>query len=223
MDIVGAMDLRSLAEHRHFLAPVAGAVAMLGAVFGLDMAPTFAIVLGALVWGGLVFVLKTESGFADLARIHGEEGTRIAGELDEASRRVARLRMTAAQIENWALRATTERIAASAEAIIADTNRNIRDYGRTRKALTQYLPHAEQIADHYVYMVSIRDLGPELDAKAREALQDLEKIFIDYKRRMVEDESFDLDARIELLKSEMMSEGIDRRDRLARGSRGEDG
>jgi hypothetical protein len=203
--------LDALTRYRHVIAPGLGAAVVVTAVFGLDTGPTFAILLGALVWAGAALMLVPSRPFARLLKRQGigYDPQMLAGELEQAQGRIRAIRKVKDRLDAPVIGASLDRIASSAAAIIADLQRNPSDYRRMRKALMHYLAHAEIIAERFAYMHSLGAVRPETVRRTEHTLADLEKVFIEYNRRMFEDEEADMDARIALLEQEIRTEGIE--------------
>lgn len=195
---------------RHAIAPILGAAVIVIALFGLDIVPTVAIVLGALVWAGTALLLSPRQRFKHLLKLDDlkYDAAAMRGELETAVGRIANLRRMAERMGRPALTGSLTRIADSADAMIADLERNPRDYRRMRKPLTHYLLHAETIAERFLYMQQTRTVDADLLRRTESTLGDLDRVFEDYKRRMVQDEAHDLDARIALLEQEIKAEGL---------------
>lgn len=195
---------------RHVIAPAVGALGILSAMVGMGLSPSISVVFGALVWGGTLLVLTPPKRFKGvLSGVDNEEDARrIAGELHDASERIGKLRAFADTFEAVALRRSLLAIAGSAQAIMDDLERDPKDYRRVRKALTHYLGHTVQITDRFVYMNKMNQVDHEVAERTARVLGDMELVFQDYTRRMVDDEAFDLDARIQLLEQEIKAEGL---------------
>ena len=216
--------LQSLTKQRHFIAPIAGAVTVAAAIVLAQIDPVFSVMLGSLVWGGTALVLTPASRSR---RIKATEGTGfdadfVTGELEKADSLIQRIRAMHGGMRTSPIAGSIGRICYSAELIIADLGRNPRDYRRLRKPLVQYLPHVETIVERYNYMETGLAIDEQTRSRTQEMLRDLEKVFMEYNRRMMKDEAYDLDARIALLESAIDAEGIDgvgltrRRDRPGR-------
>jgi hypothetical protein len=195
---------------RHAIAPGLGAATIVVALFGLDVVPTVSIVLGALVWAGTALLLSPRQRFKKLLSLDDlkYDATAMRAELETALGRIASVRRMAEKMGRPAIAGSLARIADSAEAIVDDLERNPRDYRRMRKPLTHYLKHAETIAERFLYMQRTRTVDPELLRRTESTLGDLDRVFAEYKRRMVQDEAYDLDARIALLEQEIRTEGL---------------
>lgn len=202
--------METLTRLRHLLAPAVGALVLVVALFALDLGPVLALVLGGLVWAGTALTLMPKKRFGSLDKAQGlvYGADMIRGELESALARTASIRRLAARLDWPNIGDRLGRIAASAEAIINDVERNPGDYRRMRKALTHYLAHVETIAERLAYMAESGALDTETRRRSEKTLVGVEQVFVDYTRRMVQDEAHDLDARISLLEQEIRAEGV---------------
>ena len=206
-----------MVKHRHVIAPILG-IGVIGLVAGLTGLTTlaqigFAVVLGGVVWIGAELVLAPSDPFAALKRAKavGDVNTSfIARELEQANGRVARIRKARHGLKVSTLGNSVGRICDSAEAIIGDVTRNPKDFRRMRKPLAHYLDHVETIVDRYAYLASLGPVESATHRRIADTVTDLERVFVEYQRRMVEDETGDIDARLELLEREIEAEGIAR-------------
>jgi hypothetical protein len=195
---------------RHAIAPGLGAATIVVALFVLDVVPTVSIALGALVWVGTALMLSPRQRFKSLLKLENlkYDAGAMRAELETALGRIANLRRMAERMGRPSMAGSLMRIAESADAIINDLERNPRDYRRMRKPLAHYLGHAETIAERFLYMQETRTVGLDLLNRTEATLADLDRVFEEYKRRMVQDEAHDLDARIALLEQEIRNEGL---------------
>ena len=195
---------------RHGFAAALGVAAVAMGFFGLDVHPLVSVAVGAVVYGGTLLMTLSGNPFRSLTG-RGDLGQAPAfavAEVQQARERIRSIRgigsgMPASQIGD-----SIGAIADSADAIIADLNRNPGDYRRLRKALVHYLPHVETIADRIAYMQRAGSVDPEIRGRAEQTLVDMQRLFVEYQRRMLADETFDLDARIALLEQEVRREGV---------------
>ena len=65
-------------------------------------------------------------------------------------------------------------------------------------------------------------IGAEIKDRVERTLGDLQQVFLEYNRRMVEDEAYDLDARLALLEQQIAGEGIADEIGTATAGRGQD-
>ncbi len=195
---------------RHIVAPGLGVAAMALGVFALDVHPLVSVAVGALVYGGTLLLTMPGNPFKSLEKRDdlGYAPEFVIAELQQARERIQAIRKIRSRMRISAVGDSIGAIADSADAIMADLNRNPRDYKRLRKALVHYLPHVETIADRYAYMQEAGSIDPDIESRAGQTLADMQRLFVEYQRRMLADETFDLDARIALLEQEVRREGV---------------
>ncbi len=198
--------MEQLTRHRGLLAPAVGAAVILAGMFSLEVGPVLSVVLGALVWGGVALMLEPDDPFAHLAAL-GFDGKRIARELQAAAERVQVIRLAASSLQGGQIHDSLTRIADAAQSMIDDLATDAKDYRRLRKPLQHYLTQVEKIAAS-IAEIGLHNLEQDRILRMRAMLSDLERVFQDYKRRMLESDVFDIDTRMELLETEMRSEGV---------------
>jgi len=86
---------------RHVIAPALGAATILVALFALGIAPTVAIVIGAVVWAGAALMLVPRRRFQGLLKAEGlgYDADLARRELEAAAGRVRTLRRLADALE----------------------------------------------------------------------------------------------------------------------------
>ena len=191
---------------------LAGAIAGLGAallargVLGLGI--FLSLLAGIGVWVAMAALLGPRGPLSrlTLAQRIGADGARVLAEMDEARARIGRLRSLRSRLSAQGLRGSLGAIADTGDALLRDLERNPADYRRVRKALVQYLGHVDTIADRLAYLHQAKALSPELLSKTEATLVEMERVFAEYRRRMVNDEEFDIDARLSLLEQEMKAD-----------------
>ena len=195
---------------RHVAALALGVAATALGVFALDVHVLVSVGVGALVYGGSLLLTVPANRFKALPRSKelGEAPDFVVAELERTRERIRTIRKIRGRMPVSAVADSVGAIADSADAIIADLNRNPRDYRRLRKALVHYLPHVETIAERYAYVQEAGSVDPEMRGRAEQTLADMQRLFVEYQRRMLADETFDLDTRIALLEQEVRREGV---------------
>ena len=185
------------------------AAAALG-VFALDVHALVSVGVGAVVYGGTLLLTVPASRFKALAKSDdlGDTPEFVVAELQRTRERIQTIRKIRDRMPVSSVADSVGAIADSADTIMADLNRNPRDYRRLRKALVHYLPHVETIAERYAYVQEVGSVDPEMRGRAEQTLADMQRLFVEYQRRMLADETFELDTRIALLEQEVRREGI---------------
>ena len=82
-----------------------------------------------------------------------------------------------------------------------------RDLRRARKFLNVYLDSAKTVTENYA-ATSAKAHSPEMEAKFRAVLDDLKKTCEEQYAKLLENDTLDLDAQIEVLKVRLTKEGL---------------
>lgn len=99
------------------------------------------------------------------------------------------------------------RICEIAGLIIAELETDPRGIRRARKFLNLYLENVRQIIEGYAK--TQRQTGsPTLESNFNQALQAIESAFLEQHQKLLEEDVFDLDVKIEVLKAQLKHEGI---------------
>ena len=106
---------------RHAIAPSLGAAVIVIALFVLNIVPTVAILLGALVWAGTALLLSPRQRFKSLLKLDDlkYDAGAMRSELETAVGRIASLRRMSEKLGRPSLTGSLVRIADSADALIA--------------------------------------------------------------------------------------------------------
>lgn len=203
-------DMARSAMRRHGLAAALGVAAVSLGLIGLDVHPLVSVAVGAVVYAGTLLMTLSSNPFRSLTKRNefGQAPAFMTAEVQQARDRIRSIRRISSGMATSQIGDSIGAIADSADAIIADLGRNPGDYRRLRKALVHYLPHVETIADRIAYMQGVGPIDPEIRGRAEQTLVDMQRLFVEYQRRMLADETFDLDARIALLEQEVRREGV---------------
>ena len=200
------------ARVRHIVALALGAAAMGLGVLALDVQPLVSAVVGVLVYGGTLLLTMPGNSFKSLTRRKdlGYAPEFVIAELQQARDRIQSIRKIRSRIQMFTIAESIGAIADSADAMVADLTRDPGDYRRLRKALAHYLPHVEIIAERYADLMEAGSMNADIRGRAEQTLADMQRLFVEYQRRMMADDTFDLDARISLLEQEVKREGVAR-------------
>lgn len=194
-------------RHRHFLGLLLGGAIGTALTVATGLGLLWSVIAGAGVWAAVVMATGAprRPGGRGSASLRGTH-PRIAEELSEAQDRIKQIRRVAWNLDSVALRDSLLRVSDAAKAICEDVGRNPDDYGRVRKALRHYLSHTAEIADRLAYMGRVGSADPALRERTERTIADLDTVFQGYRDRMVEDETFDIEARLTLLETEIKGE-----------------
>jgi len=181
-----------------------GMVAWLGVGHSLPVALMFA--------GGALLGMYLSYGFDPRAEktiiaAHGYSGDEILQTLEDSSRIIRGIEQANKQIRNAELNRRIERICEVADSILAEIEADPKDFRRARKFLNVYLDGARQVTEGYAKTHQQTQSG-ELEQNFRNVLDTLEEVFQEQHQKLLEDDVFDLDVKIEVLTTQLKREGI---------------
>jgi hypothetical protein len=127
--------------------------------------------------------------------------------LAQAELQILAIEKSALRISNRELEQRLQRIAAQGRAILGQMVERPEERFRARKFLNVYLEGAERVASRYAKTHRLaRD--QELEQNFRNVLVEIEKVFGQQLSRLAENDVFDLDVQIEVLRKQLEREGI---------------
>lgn len=181
-----------------------GMIAWLGAGHSLPVALMFA--------GGTFLGMYLSYGFdpVDKKKItaaHGYSGNEIRQVLEGSSRIIRSIEQANARIRNTELNKRIERICEVADNILAEIAADPRDFRRARKFLNVYLDGVLQVTEGYAKTHQQTHSG-ELEQNFRNVLDTIETVFQEQRQKLLEEDVFDLDVKIEVLTTQLKREGI---------------
>jgi 5-bromo-4-chloroindolyl phosphate hydrolysis protein len=181
-----------------------GMIALLGAGHPLPVALMFA--------GGAFLGMYLSYGFdpreeKKIAAAHGYSGDEILQTLEESSRIIRSIEQANDRIRNTELNQRIERICEIADSILAEIEADPRDIRRARKFLNVYLDGARQVTEGYAKTHQQTQSG-ELEQNFRNVLETIESVFQEQHQKLLEEDIFDLDVKIEVLTTQLKREGI---------------
>jgi len=181
-----------------------GLIAWLGAQQTLSVALMFAggAFLGMYLSYG--FDLRQEKKIADA---QGYSGNEILRMLTESSQIIRSIEQANKKIRNTELNRRIENICAIADRILADIEADPRDIRRARKFLNVYLDGARQVTEGYA-KTHQQTQSEQLEQNFRTVLETIESVFQEQHQKLLEDDVFDLDVKIEVLTTQLKREGI---------------
>lgn len=185
---------------------VAGtAIAATGAV-GHDLLVSLAFGLLAALGFHLAYRLpRPAMALGGPRRIVSDRSTLNA--LAEAERRILAIEKTVMRIGNRELEQRLTRIAGQGRAVLEQIAARPEERFRARKFLNVYLDGAERVASRYVRTHPVAR-GRELEQNFRNVLVEIESVFGEQLERLAEQDVFDLDVQIEVLRRQLKREGI---------------
>lgn len=181
-----------------------GMIAWLGAQQTLPVALMFAggAFLGMYLSYG--FDLRQKKKIADAQGYSGDEILRM---LEESSLIIRSIEQANDNIRNTELNQRIENICAIADRILAEIESDPRDIRRARKFLNVYLDGAKQVTEGYARTHQQSQSG-QLEQNFRNVLETIESVFQEQHQKLLEEDVFDLDVKIEVLTTQLKREGI---------------
>jgi 5-bromo-4-chloroindolyl phosphate hydrolysis protein len=181
-----------------------GLIAWLGAQHTFLVALMFAggAFLGMYLSYG--FDLRQKKKIADAQGYSGDEILRM---LEESSLIIRSIEQANDNIRNTELNQRIENICAIADRILAEIESDPRDIRRARKFLNVYLDGARQVTEGYARTHQQTQSG-QLEQNFRNVLETIESVFQEQHQKLLEEDVFDLDVKIEVLTTQLKREGI---------------
>jgi 5-bromo-4-chloroindolyl phosphate hydrolysis protein len=181
-----------------------GMIAWLGAKHSLPVALIFAG--GAFLGMYLSYGLDTRSE-NKITAAYGYSGDEISRALEDSSRIIRNIEQANNRIRNTELNRRIEHICDIANNILEEIATDPRDFRRARKFLNIYLDGARQVTEGYAKTHQQTHSG-ELEQNFRNVLETIESVFQEQHQKLLEEDVFDLDVKIEVLTSQLKREGI---------------
>ncbi|NNF17619.1 MAG: 5-bromo-4-chloroindolyl phosphate hydrolysis protein [Gammaproteobacteria bacterium] len=141
------------------------------------------------------------------AATHGFSTAEIVAALSDANDKIAAIDLAGRKIPNTELGQRLQRITAKARDIIAAIEEDPGDLRRARKFLNTYLDGARKVTEGYA-TTHQNDSGGELESNFRNVLETIETTFSEQHEKLLQDDVFDLDVQIEVLKIQLEKEGV---------------
>lgn len=167
----------------------------------------------ALLFTGAVFLgMYLSYGFdprdsKKITAAYGYSGDEIQKALEDSSRIIRNIEQANDRIRNTELNKRIERICKVADNILADIAADPRDFRRARKFLNVYLDGVLQVTQGYAKTHQQTHSG-ELEQNFRNVLNTIEAVFQEQRQKLLEEDVFDLDVKIEVLNTQLKQEGI---------------
>ena len=206
---------------RYGIAGAIGVASSMLMISGLGLGFIAGGLIGLTLFGLVSVALAPEGTFDPRRRNRSRPDMpeRVRDELNQAKERVKTIRRLAYAQGTDPMRESLLSITDTTKDIIADVEREPGDHRRMRKALTHYLSHVETIAERIDYVRKTGGSEPEVVERSRGTLKELADVFQSYRDKMLDDEVFDVDARIDLLENEIRAEAARRSTTTQKSSR----
>jgi len=143
----------------------------------------------------------------NIVAAHGYSRDEILRTLEDSSRIIRGIEQANDRIRNTELNQRIERICGIADSILAEIEADPRDIRRARKFLNVYLEGARQVTEGYARTHPQTQSG-ELEQNFRNVLETIESVFQEQHQKLLEEDVFDLDVKIEVLATQLKREGI---------------
>jgi 5-bromo-4-chloroindolyl phosphate hydrolysis protein len=170
---------------------------------------SIAIGLGSLLGFFLTYGLdpRGAKGLAADAGITIEE---VQTALEEARGRIGAIENAAkrfAGAKAYEMRQKIRDVVAAAGKVLHLIEEDPRDLRRARKFLNVYLDSAKTVTENYA-AISNKTHAPEMETKYASVLDDMKKTCEEQYAKLLENDTLDLDAQIEVLKTRLTREGL---------------
>lgn len=183
-----------------------GMIAWLGVGHSLPVALMFTG--GAFLGMYFSYGLEPEPGEKQkITAAYGYSGDEIRQALEDSSRIIRNIELANDRIRNTELNKRIERICDVADNILVDIAADPRDFRRARKFLNVYLDGVRQVTEGYAKTHQQSHSG-ELEQNFRNVLDTIETVFQEQRQKLLEEDVFDLDVKIEVLSTQLKREGI---------------
>ncbi|MGJ0483599.1 MAG: 5-bromo-4-chloroindolyl phosphate hydrolysis family protein [Methylomicrobium sp.] len=168
--------------------------------------------VGLMFAGGALLGMYLSYGFdprdeKKITAAYGYSGDEIRKSLEESLRTIRSIEQANDRIRNTELNRRIERICDVADSILADIAADPSDFRRARKFLNVYLDGARQVTEGYA-KTHQQTQSEELEQNFRNVLDTIESVFKEQRQKLLEEDVFDLDVKIEVLTNQLKREGI---------------
>lgn len=186
------------------VAGTTGMLAFLGAQQSLVMATLFA--------GGAFLGMYFSYGFDQrnskpIMAAHGYSGDEIRKTLADAFVIIKGIEQSNHKIIHPELNQRIDSICRIADGIISELEADPRGIRRARKFLNVYLENVQQVIQGYANTHQ-QSTSQALEHNFRQALETIESAFQEQQQKLLEEDMFDLDVKIEVLTAQLKREGI---------------
>jgi 5-bromo-4-chloroindolyl phosphate hydrolysis protein len=138
---------------------------------------------------------------------HGYTAGEISETIDEAEAQISGIEQANKQIHNREFNLRIRTICEHAREVISMIEEDPGDIRRARKFLNIYLDGALKVTEGYADMQR-KHQSEKLTQNFDNVLQTIESVFIEQKKKLLEDDVLDLDVKIEVLAAQLKHEGV---------------
>ncbi|MGH7002924.1 MAG: 5-bromo-4-chloroindolyl phosphate hydrolysis family protein [Alphaproteobacteria bacterium] len=189
---------------------IAGATFLTAWIAAAQSLPAaIAIGLGALLGFFLPYGLdaRGEKGVAVDSGVSVEE---VQAALAEANGRIGAIEEASKRLTGataYELRRKIREVVTAASKVLQLIEEDPRDLRRARKFLNVYLDGAKTVTENYA-STAAKAPSPEMESRFRAVLDDMQKTCEEQYAKLLENDTLDLDAQIEVLKLRLTKEGL---------------
>jgi 5-bromo-4-chloroindolyl phosphate hydrolysis protein len=181
----------------------------LTALFATDYGTFHSVLLGVAALLGFYFSYgfdprKDKTGGISLS-ISADE---VFAALEAAEIKIASIDAARKNINNLELDQHLRNITKKARGILETIKNDPNDLDRARKFLKVYLDGTQRVTESYAKTHSKNATTDALDANFRRVLDSIEQTFDEQQEKLKENDRFDLDVKIEVLKTQLKQEGV---------------
>ena len=190
---------------------VIGAATFATAFLAADQSLPAAIAIGLGALLGLFLTYGVDArGAKGVAADAGITAEEVNEALTEARGRIGALEEAGKRLQGAAayeLRQKIRDVVAAAGKVLHLIEEDPRDLRRARKFLNVYLDSAKTVTENYA-STAAKAPSPEMEAKFKAVLDDLKTTCEEQYKKLLENDTLDLDAQIEVLKTRLTREGL---------------
>jgi hypothetical protein len=200
---------RSWSVPHKYLAVLSVSFATMLAAYGaVDHDGLVSTTFGLLAFLGFHLTYRLpRPGVAFPARRTGGRDKNLHKALVQAELKILAIEKAALRIGNPELGQRLHRIAGQGRAVLEQIAERPDERFRSRRFLNLYLDGAERVASRYARTHRLAR-GGELEQNFRNVLVEIERVFARQLERQADQDAFDLDVQIEVLRRQLESEGI---------------
>lgn len=178
------------------------------ATLGAQQSPMMA----ALFAGGAFLGMYFSYGFDQrnskpIMAAQGYSGDEIRKTLADAFAMIKDIELSNHKIKHTELNQRIDSICRIADSIITELEADPRGIRRARKFLNVYLENVKQVIQGYAH-THHQSSSQALEHNFRQALETIESAFQEQQQKLLEEDLFDLDVKIEVLTAQLKREGI---------------
>ncbi len=177
----------------------------------VDAGALISLILGGTAFAGGALLLspeKLDPVFEALAKENGISPSQLRKILKNGKAKVKTLRDSAADIKDQPIKSEIIKIAATAEKIFQDFERDPKDIKAARQFITYYLDAAINVINQYSDLSENAPDKKVFQVKVTDLLKTIGKSFDTQLKKLYEDDFLNLDVEMKVLEKTIKSEGL---------------